>query len=111
MKLFPEYLKEAEPYLEYSQLGNVKTEKEIIRRITLQYGLEEDFNSKVKSNDSWRNLAEKDGVSYFIDISKKVYFVPSGRPYLKLLELELGTKAVFKLVVSEEILRKHAIQP
>lgn len=95
----------ASPYLEHCVLGRtVEKEKELCKWVAEKYNLEEDFNSKVREDISWQELA-KGGIFYFVDLVKPGLYPKKVEPEIVLLKLEMGEKAVFKLLVAEETVR------
>lgn len=97
-----EYLEVACPYLEHCMVGGtVEKEKEIFNRVAEKYNLGEDFSTKAKEDISWQELA-KGGIFYFVDLVKPVLYPKKVEPEIVLLKLEMGEKAVFKLLVAEE---------
>lgn len=101
MRKFIEYLESASPYLECCAVGRTThEEKKFFKRIVEENNLEKEFSSKVKEDPSWQNLAEKE-VFYFVDIvnTKRCLLTSKVDPEIRLLKLELGDKAVIKLMV------------
>ena len=100
-----EYLEEACPYLECCMVGEtVEKEKEFFKRVADKYGLEEDFSTKAKEDIPWQELA-KGGILYFVYLVKPGLYVKKVEPEIKLLKLEMGEKAVIKLMVDAETVR------
>lgn len=101
MKNFWDYLEEAKPYLECCFAGKTPDEeKAVVKRIVEKYDLENMFNTKANEDVPWQELA-KEGVFYFVDIvnTKRCLLTSKVDPEIRLLKLELGEKAVIKLMV------------
>ena len=102
LALLGEYLKDACPYLEHFMVGGTsEEEKEFFKRVAEKHNLEEDFNSKVREDILWQELA-KGGVFYFVDVVKPGLYSKKVEPEIMLLKLEMGEKAVIKLMIDEE---------
>ena len=100
-----EYLEEACPYLECCMVGGtVEKGKEFFNRVAKKYNLEEDFSTKAKEDIPWQELA-KGGIFYFVDLVKPGLYLKKVEPESMLLKLEMGEKAVLKLLVDAETVR------
>lgn len=100
-----EYLEEACPYLECCMVGGtVEKGKEFFNRVAKKYNLEEDFSTKAKEDIPWQELA-KGGIFYFVDLVKPGLYLKKVEPEIMLLKLEMGEKAVLKLLVDAETVR------
>ena len=99
------YLEVASPYLECCMVGKTaEEEKKFINRVADKYDLGEEFIAKAREDVPWQELA-KGGVFYFVDLVKPGLYPKKVEPEIVLLKLEMGEKAVLKLLVDAETVR------